>query len=229
MKGAGIGRVLVASLHQGIADLLPSRLEFYENWFNPIGLREGTIGLAPLAAVLSFLRREGHAYGPVTERAGEYAADWTVAGLSPLRLSFIRALPAPLRRRAALRVCRELVSATYSGSRAVVSVRGTAAAVDLRSSIFCGVREPATHPLCGFYAAAFTRVLARFDLAAAITVARCRGAGETGCLLAVSLPPATVEPLPAIGTPRSSQPIDDTAGADARAATGTPAGSDVVP
>ncbi len=31
MTEAGIGRLLVASLHQGIADLLPTRLEFYES------------------------------------------------------------------------------------------------------------------------------------------------------------------------------------------------------
>jgi len=56
MREAGVGRVLVASLHQAIADLLPTRLSFYENWLNAEGLREGTIGLAPLYAVLSFLR-----------------------------------------------------------------------------------------------------------------------------------------------------------------------------
>ena len=61
MREAGIGRVLVASLHQGIADILPTRLAFYENWLNAEGLREGTIGLAPLFAVLSFLRTEGEA------------------------------------------------------------------------------------------------------------------------------------------------------------------------
>src|SRR6185295_701169 len=62
MRDAGIGRVLVASLHQGIADILPTRLSFYENWLSTGGLREGTIGLAPLYAVLSFLRQEGDAY-----------------------------------------------------------------------------------------------------------------------------------------------------------------------
>ena len=41
MREAGIGRVLVASLHQGIADILPTRLGFYENWLNAEGLREG--------------------------------------------------------------------------------------------------------------------------------------------------------------------------------------------
>ena len=54
--------MLVASLHQAIADILPTRLAFYENWLNADGLREGTIGLAPLYAVLSFLRQEGDAY-----------------------------------------------------------------------------------------------------------------------------------------------------------------------
>ncbi len=66
MSEPRIGRVLVASLHQAIADILPTRLEFYENWLNVSGLREGTIGLAPLSAVLSFLRTEGEAYELIT-------------------------------------------------------------------------------------------------------------------------------------------------------------------
>ena len=40
MRDAGIGRELVASLHQGIADILPTRLGFYENWLNAEGLTE---------------------------------------------------------------------------------------------------------------------------------------------------------------------------------------------
>ena len=102
MSEPRIGRVLVASLHQAIADVLPSRLEFYENWLSNAGLREGTIGLAPLSAVLSFLRTEGEAYGPITARAGEYAADWTVNSLSAIERRVIRALPPALRVRAAL-------------------------------------------------------------------------------------------------------------------------------
>ena len=43
MSESRIGRVLVASLHQAIADLLPTRLEFYENWLNVAGLREGRL------------------------------------------------------------------------------------------------------------------------------------------------------------------------------------------
>ena len=78
MSEPRIGRVLVASLHQAIADVLPARLEFSVNWLYVTGLREGTIGLAPLSAVLSFLRSEGPAYTEITTRAGEYAAEWTV-------------------------------------------------------------------------------------------------------------------------------------------------------
>src|SRR6266550_3140279 len=132
MREAGIGRVLVASLHQGIADILPTRLAFYENWLNAEGLREGTIGLAPLYAVLSFLRQEGEAYQMITTRAGEYAAEWTVASMPPLRLA------------------RQLVRDTYTGSRAISRFRRGLASIDVRASIFCTVREPTPQPLCGF-------------------------------------------------------------------------------
>jgi hypothetical protein len=81
--------MLVASLHQGISDLMPTRLEFYENWLNPAGMRDGKIGLAPLAAVLSFLRQEGEPYSLVTQRAGEYAAQWTYDALTPAERSLI--------------------------------------------------------------------------------------------------------------------------------------------
>src|SRR5579872_1284070 len=99
MGEAGIGRVLVASLHQGIADILPTRLGFYENWLNAEGLRGGTIGVAPLLAVLSFLRQEGEAYQIIMTRAGEYAAEWTVQSMSPFQRSLIRAAPTWLRDR----------------------------------------------------------------------------------------------------------------------------------
>src|SRR3954449_1640986 len=112
MSEPRIGRVLVASLHQAIADLLPTRLEFYENWINVNGLREGTIGLAPLSAVLSFLRLEGDAYNQITTRAGEYAADWTVTGMPNLERKIIQALPESWRVRSALRVARTLVTTT---------------------------------------------------------------------------------------------------------------------
>jgi bacteriochlorophyll 4-vinyl reductase len=187
MREAGIGRVLVASLHQAIADILPTRLGFYENWLNPEGLREGTIGLAPLYAVLSFLRQEGAAYDMITTRAGEYAADWTVASMPAFRRGMIRAMPAWVRGRLLLRLARQLVHNSYTGSRAISRVRRNTARIDLRASIFCTVREPVGHPLCGFYAAAFTRLSSLFSLNSAAEVVACRGTGEPSCVFMLPL------------------------------------------
>ena len=187
MREAGIGRVLVASLHQGIADILPTRLGFYENWLNAEGLREGTIGLAPLYAVLSFLRQEGDAYRLITTRAGEYAAEWTVQSMPPVQRAMIKAAPVWLRSRMLLRLARQLVHSSYTGSRAIARLRKGTASFDLRASVFCQVREPVAHPLCGFYAAAFTRLLALFDIGARTEVVACRGTGETTCVLKMAL------------------------------------------
>ena len=187
MREAGIGRVLVASLHQGIADILPNRLGFYENWLNTEGLREGTIGLAPLYAVLSFLRQEGDAYQIITSRAGEYAAEWTVESMPPLQRAMIRAAPGWLRKRMLVRLARRLVRDSYQGSRAIARIRGGMARIDVRASIFCSVREPVGHPLCGFYAAAFTRLLTLFNLRSHAEVMACRGTGEPACVVRIAL------------------------------------------
>ena len=199
MSEPRIGRVLVASLHQSIADLLPARLEFYENWLNVNGLREGTIGLAPLSAVLSFLRAEGSVYADITARAGEYAAEWTVRGLPAMERRLIGVLPVPLRVRASLRTARALVRATYPGSRAIVRLRRNTASIDLRGSLFCEVREASALPLCGFYAAAIGRVLQLLSVAAEAQVVECRAAGtRRGCSLAITVRPGA---QPEVGLP----------------------------
>ena len=187
MSEPRIGRFLVASLHQAIAELLPDRLEFYENWLSVTGLREGTIGLAPLLAVLSFLRgEEGDMYARVVARAGEYAAEWTVNNLPGLERRVMRTLPLRLRTRAALRTARLLIRATYPGSRAIVRVRKHTASVDLRGSLFCEVREASVRPLCGFYAAAIARVLQMFSVPGETQVEACRAAGaRPGCVMSI--------------------------------------------
>jgi bacteriochlorophyll 4-vinyl reductase len=187
MSEAGIGRVLVASLHQGISDILPTRLTFYENWLNAEGLREGTIGLAPLYAVLSFLRQEGDAYRMITTRAGEYAAEWTVQSMPPMQRGIIKAAPPWLRTRMLLRLSRQLVRETYHGSRAVARLRRGTASIDLRASVFCSVRDRVDHPLCGYYAAAFTRLLALFNVGAHAEVVACRGTGEPSCVMKMAI------------------------------------------
>jgi hypothetical protein len=189
MSEPRIGRVLVASLHQGIADLLPNRLEFYENWINVAGLREGTIGLAPLSAVLSFLRAEGESYPLITSRAGEYAAAWTFDNVSPFERRVARALPLRLRARVALRTARALVRSTYPGTRAITKIGRGTVAIDLRGSLFCEVREATGLPLCGFYASAIERILHLYEIPADVRVNQCRAAalGQRGCLLSASL------------------------------------------
>ena len=138
------------------------------------------------------------AYGRVTSRAGEYAADWTMDGLSGFGARVCGPAAAPSRP-LALGVLRDLVRETYGGSRAIVRMRRGGATVDIRSSIFCGVREPVPAPLCGFYEAAFLRVLASCDLPAVDSRSTsCRGTGSTGCFVAITL--STAEAI------RASQP-----------------------
>ena len=187
MREAGIGRVLVASLHQGIEDILPARLGFYENWLSVEGLRGGTIGIAPLYAVLSFLRQEGEAYQIITARAGEYAADWTVQSMAPAARACVRLAPEWLRGRLVLRLARQIVRSSYRGSHAISRMDRSTGSVDVHGSIFCTVREPVPQPLCGFYAAAFTRLLRLFNLRAQTEVVACRGTGKPTCVLKVAL------------------------------------------
>lgn len=183
-----VGRLLVASLHQGIADLLPARLDFYEGWLNTAGLREGRIGLAPLAAVLSFLRQEeGGAYRLVSVRAGEYAAEWAEAALPPWQRALIRRAPAPVRLRLAMRVARSLIRDTYGGSQARVTWRQGRGLVRIEGSVFCGVRERAVDPLCGFYEAAIRRLLRQLDLDVDVGTSECRATGSTRCALTVAV------------------------------------------
>ena len=185
MSEAGIGRLLVASLHQAIADLLPTRLEFYEAWLNPTGLRDGRIGLAPLAAVLSFLRLEGEPYQLVSARAGEYTAEWWVADMPAFKRTMIRAAPPGLRVHLVMRLARAMVRSTYRGSRAIIRWRKGKGAVDLRGSIFCEVRDRVEAPLCEFYASALRRLLLLFSLDAEVGLEQCRATGAGQCLMVI--------------------------------------------
>ena len=185
MRDPGIGRGLLASLHQGIADILPTRLGFYEGWLHAEGLRDGTIGLAPLYAVLSFLRQEGDAYATITTSAGDYAAEWTVQSMGSVQRSFVKAAPHWLRSRLVLRLAGRLVQSTYRSSRLGTRLRKGTATLDLRGSVFCDTREPVGHALCGFYAAAFARLFALFNLPVKVDITSCRAAGDPTCAMTV--------------------------------------------
>ncbi len=147
-----------------------------------------------MLAILSFLREEGTAYGLVTSRAGEHAADNLVDELSGATRSLTRALPRPLRVRAALRLARRLVRRADSQSRAVTRMRRGAESLEVRRSPFCAVREPATQPLCVFYAAALGRLLDSFDVGADTRVGGCRARGDAACLVVATVIPAVARP-----------------------------------
>ncbi len=171
MVDAGIGRLLISSLHQGIADVTPMRLEFYENWLSPAGMHEGRIGLAPLGAVLSFLHREDPpANDQIVARAGRYAADWTFEDVSAMRLWCIRRLPTTMRVRVALGLSRKLVFATVRESRVKTQFNGASAAIDIKSALFDQLRDPATFPMRAFYASAVERLLAHCAVDAEVLV-----------------------------------------------------------
>src|SRR5215831_17686724 len=124
MSDLRIGRIVAASLHQSISDELPDRLEFYELYLRSQGLRDGTIGLAPITAVLGFLRTEP-AYADVVQRAGRLAAAWTIASMSPLRRRLIGVLPRRLRARVALGIAAGIVTLVSSSSKAATRLTRT--------------------------------------------------------------------------------------------------------
>lgn len=185
MIEAGIGRLLVASLHQAITEVLPTRLEFYEEWLSPRGLRDGRIGLAPLQAVLSFLRQEGEAYERVMTRAGELAAEWWLAELPGVRRSAVSGGPHWIRGRLLMGLCQDFARQTFRDSEVSYLWSQGWGQMTLGRLVFCATRESATHVLCGFYVPALRCLLAAVGLPVTIEVAACRGAGAPACVLTV--------------------------------------------
>jgi hypothetical protein len=198
MTEAHIGRLLAASLHQAIGDLLPQRLEFYENWLHSEGLRDGTIGLAPITAVVGFLRTEGGAYGDVVARAGELSSDWTIASLPPFRLRMLRWLPRRLRVRAALRVADEIARSVSRDTRLSRRVRGGSARVQVSSSLFCSARAAQPLPLCGFYLALVVRTCHHLGVTASARSESCRAIDGSPCVIVVDLSRTESVPPPAL-------------------------------
>jgi bacteriochlorophyll 4-vinyl reductase len=188
MVDAGIGRLLVASLHQGISDVAPTRLPFYEHWLTPPSSVGPRFGLAPLHAVLSFLRLEGQtSYEQIMRRAGGYTADWGYSEISPVARGVVHRLPVAARARAVLFLSRRLVRDTFRGSRARTRVSKGAGTIEIKASIFCAVREPTDWPMCVFYSAAVERFLQRFDLDASVGVRECKACGGRDCTMRVTI------------------------------------------
>lgn len=165
MVDVGIGRLLIASLHQGIADISPTRLEFYESWLRPGGLRDGRMGLAPLGAVLSFLHREEPpADREIPVRAGACAAEWAFDATSGLRKVLVRRMPTKIRTRTALRMARDLVNETISPSKVKARIGSGICTVEIESPLFAYLRGPSSVPMRRYYAAAYGELLRLYGI-----------------------------------------------------------------
>jgi predicted hydrocarbon binding protein len=187
MTEVTLGRLLAASLHQAIGELLPLRLEFYENWLHSEGLWDGSIGPAAMLGVLGFLRTEGpEIYDKVVSRAGELAAEWTLISMSSSGRRLARPLPRWFRIRRAMRTAREVAMGVNSGSRVTGRVRGGTVHMELTDSLFCTVRGVQPQPLCGFYRALVAHTFGAFALPAEVTVTECKATGSTHCVLEIS-------------------------------------------
>jgi hypothetical protein len=186
MTDGGIGRILVASLHQSIGDSLPTRLEYYEHWLTPMGLRDGRIGRAPLGAVLSFLRQEGPlVYDRVMTGAGHCSAEWYHARGGVMSW-LVRMLPVRLRARLALRQTRRLLRSAFTPAHVRVSTGRGVGAVTVTSGILCDVRERWAWPTCRYYAAAIERSLALQGVPAAVAIESCQATADGPCRVAVT-------------------------------------------
>lgn len=187
MSEPKIGRVLAASLHQSISELIPTRVEFYETWLTAVRIRRGDLGRARFAAVVSFLRREGAAYDAIVGRAGGYAADLLVDALPVVERALLRRVPTPIRVRVVLRLAARMIRGLHDDGRLRVRVRRGTAVVTVRGSVFCDVREPASAPLCRFYGAVLVRSLEAFGMSSRFQLSRCRATGDGACELIIHI------------------------------------------
>ena len=114
--------------------------------------------------VLSFLRQEGEAYDESRRAPASTRRSGRSQSMSPFQRSAIKAAPAWLRARLAPAARAANRERQLPGKPRRVSGAERDGADRCAGSIFCSVREPVEHPLCGFYAAVFTRLLALFNL-----------------------------------------------------------------
>lgn len=183
MSEARIDRLMAAAIHQAIADLLPSRLEFYESYLRPRGWREDAVNLAPIAAVLSFLRHEdAGTYDTVMTRAAEYAATWVYDAL-PWRVRTLGKLgPGWMRLRRLGRLGRLHLERSYRGTRVAIAVRRGQLDAEVLGSIFCSSRDHTSAPHCRYYLVFIETLLRRDGLTVVeSTIDACRADGGTVC------------------------------------------------
>ena len=184
------GRVLLASLHQAIAEVLPARLELYERWLTPGGAGEDPIAAAPFTAMLASLQQEGDALDAVAAGAGRHAAVRSFRRLPLLRRAGLRALPQRIRAGKIVRLAAEMLPELYPDSRVDMTRRGGTLFINIDGSPFCAARRTDDQPSCGFYVSVLTTFLQLFHIRAAVKVSRCRASGSKSCLLMVLTAPS---------------------------------------
>ena len=188
MSEARIDRLLAASLHQAIADLLPMRLEFYESYLRPRGWREDAVNLAPVAAVLSFLRREDEdTYDAVMGKAAAYASEWWMLAQPWHVRSAGRMLPVRMRLRQLATLARRHFETSYRGTKVRTRVRRRQIEIEIRGSIFCNARDHAQHPQCRYYLAFVNALLVREGMRGEGQIVACRAVDGDTCLLRIDV------------------------------------------
>ena len=181
---ATVRRVLLASLHQAIGEVLPARLGFYERWLNPSG-PDVTLGVASFMAMLTFLHQEGEAFELISSRAGHLAAVRSFQELPSLKRAYLRLLPRRARARKAIGLLAQILPSLYPETRVDTTRRRSTVFVGVDGSPFCAVRGSADPPSCSFYSSTITTFLQLLNLGPSVRVSRCRSTGVKSCLLVV--------------------------------------------
>ncbi len=179
-----VGRVLLASLHQAVGEVLPARLEFYEPWLQPPDHPDEALRSASFGTMLSALQHEDDSQN-VIARAGQYAAIRSFEKLTALRRAYLRILPRRIRARMAVGLIVRILPTLYPEARIDVTRRGGAIFIGIEASPFCTPIKTAERPSCHFYSNTVTTFLQLFRLSPAVRVSRCRASGTPSCLVTV--------------------------------------------
>jgi hypothetical protein len=184
-NGQTVGRVLLASLHQAIAEVLPARLTFYERWLTSSSADGPDPGIASFMAMLSYLEQEGPAYQAITARAGHHAAIRSFRRLPVLKRAYLRVLPRRIRARNGIDLIVAILPTLYPEVRVELTRRRGTAFIGIDGSPFCDTRYATARQPCGFFSSAISTFLESLKLRPAVRVTRCRASGAPSCLFIV--------------------------------------------
>ncbi|MDO8793087.1 MAG: hypothetical protein Q7J25_00525, partial [Vicinamibacterales bacterium] len=93
--------------------------------------------------------------------------------------------PIWVRGRVAMGLCRDLVQETFRNSQVTTTWRRGEGQITLGGSVFCDVREPVGHALCGFYVSAVTAILQEIAPGWTVEATTCRATGSGACVLTI--------------------------------------------